>query len=308
MSTHLRPRKRRHLRFTRYLPVQCTVLSPNQPQPQPLEGMTRNVNAGGLEILLPEALPVKTLVSVRVAEGDPIRGHVVSVGEDISTVLGTRFPHGLAFEQPVDASLLRRWVSQPQKRRHARARVQFGVEYTQARTTAHGTCLSLCKAGMFIATERPVAPGKEITLCFTLPGLSDPLFVRAQVPWMSGEVSDWAVITGMGVQFLDLDPSKASAIGTLVDRLCAEASAPDPFPSLPPSRHTLRKQGLTSTAPVFAPSPPAGASGTGPGASHSVARSLPGQTHAPPGRRSRKCRPLSSGSVAPKLRAFEDNH
>lgn len=233
MSTK-QPRMRRHLRFTRYLPVQCTVLSAGQPQPRPLDGITRNVNAGGLEILLPEALPVKTLVSVQVAGSAPLRGHIVSVDKAVTTVLGKRFPHGLAFEKPVDASLVRQWVSKPQRRRTPRARIQFEVEFTQAGTTARGTCLNLCKGGMFIATERPVAPGKEITLCFTLPGLSDPISVSGRVTWISGVMKDPAVTTGMAVKFLDLDPSKASAIGTLVDRFCAEASASDRSPT--PSR------------------------------------------------------------------------
>ena len=234
MSTE-QPRMR-DLRFTRYLPVQCTVLSAGQPQPRPLDGITRNVNTGGLEILLPEPLPVKTLVSVQVAGSAPLRGHIVSVDKAVTTVLGKRFPHGLAFEKPVDASLVRQWVSKPQRRRNPRARIQFEVEFKQAGTTARGTCLNLCKVGMFIATERPAAPGKEVVLRFTLPGRSDPLSVRAQVAWMSGEVQDPAIITGIGVNFLDLNPSKASAIGTLVDKLCAEASARQPSELLPPSR------------------------------------------------------------------------
>ncbi|MFQ5803483.1 MAG: TIGR02266 family protein [Candidatus Methylomirabilales bacterium] len=235
MSTE-QPRMRRHLRFTRYLPVQCTVLSAGQPQPRPLDGITRNVNAGGLEILLPEALPVKTLVSVQVAGTAPLRGHIVSVDKAVPTVLGKRFPHGLAFEKAVDASLVRRWISQPQRRRVPRARVQFEVEFKQAAVTARGTCLNLCTGGMFIATDRPAAPGKEVVLCFTLPGRSDPLSVRAQVAWLSGEKKDPTIVKGIGVKFLDLDPSAASTIGTVVDQLCVEASASQPSELLPPSR------------------------------------------------------------------------
>ncbi|MFQ5988913.1 MAG: TIGR02266 family protein [Candidatus Methylomirabilales bacterium] len=236
MSTEERPRIRRHLRFTRYLSVHCTVLSPEQSQPRSLEGTTRNVNAGGLEMLLPEALPPKTLVSVRIADADPLRGHVVSVGESVPTVLGERFPHGVAFEQPVDASLVRRWVSHPKRRVHTRARVTFDVEYKQAGTPARGTCLNLCKGGMFIATERPFAPGTEVNLSFKLPGRSDSILVRAHITWISGVEKDSNAITGMGVKFLDLDPSAASLIGTLVDRLCEEAPAPDPSQSPTPSR------------------------------------------------------------------------
>lgn len=218
---------RRHLRFARYLPVQCTVLSPEQAQPQLLDGVTRNVNAGGLEILLPEALPVETPVSLEVNGSNPLRGHVVSVGDGTPTGLGTRFPHGVAFEESVDPSLVRQWVSQPKRRVHTRTPVQIDVEYRQAGTTAHGTCLNLSEGGMFIVTDRPAAAGTELALHFTLPGLSDPLSVRGQVAWVSGQETDPPAITGMGVCFLDLNPSEATAIRTLVDRLSAEASTVD---------------------------------------------------------------------------------
>ena len=230
-----RPRMRRHLRFTRYLPVECTVLSPKQPQPQPLDGMTRNVNAGGLEVLLLEPVPVKTLVSVRVAGGDPVPGHIVSVGEGIPTLRGKRFPHGVAFEGPVEPSLVRQWVSQPDKRSHPRLQVQFDVAYAQEGTRAHGTCRNLCQGGMFITCERSAEPETEIMLHFKLPSSSRAFSVRARVAWISGPEENPAAITGMGVQFLDLDPSEASAIGAFVDHLCAEASAPDPSPFIPSS-------------------------------------------------------------------------
>lgn len=230
------PQMRRYLRFSRYIPVACTVLNSDDPQTQPLDGITRKVNAGGLEILLPEALPVKTRVSVQVAGSDPMRGHIVSVGDAIPTVQGERFPHGLAFEKALDPAVVRQWVSQPQRRSAPRVAIQFEVEFKQDARTASGTCLNLCKGGMFIATERPVVPKKEVLLSFTLPGHSDPFLVRAQIVWMAGGEQDPAVTTGMGVKFLDLDPSEASAIGALVDNLCAEAAASKPADLLPPSK------------------------------------------------------------------------
>lgn len=230
------PQMRRHLRFSRYIPVACTVLDSDHPLSQPLDGITRKVNAGGLEILLPEALPVKTRVSVQVAGGDPVCGHIVSVGDAVPTVQGERFPHGLAFEKAVDPAVVRQWVSRPQRRGAPRITVQLEVEFKQEARTARGTCVNLCKGGMFIATERPPVPGKEVLLSFTLPGRAEPFLVRAQIVWMAGEEKDPAVTKGIGVKFLDLDPSEASAIGTLVDNLCAEAAASNSSELLPPSR------------------------------------------------------------------------
>jgi type IV pilus assembly protein PilZ len=213
---------RRYLRFARYLSVRCSVLE-DQARSQTLAGITRCVNSGGLEILLSEALPVRTAVSVQVAGGDLLRGHIVSVGKAVSTMLGPRFPHGVAFEKPVDPSLVRQWVSHPHRRAHRRAEVRFGVDYTYEGRTDFGMCLNLCEGGIFIATQRPLPPDTVIALCFTLPDTSKPLSLRGRVAWVSGDENDPAVTIGMGVQFLDLDSGAAAEISAVVDRFSADA-------------------------------------------------------------------------------------
>jgi len=84
-------------------------------------------------------------------------------------------------------------------------------------------CLNLCERGFFIATRRPLAPESVVSLRFTLPDASKPLSVRGRVAWVSSDENDPAVITGMGVQLLDLDPKAATEISALVDRLSADA-------------------------------------------------------------------------------------
>ncbi|MEA3509613.1 MAG: hypothetical protein U9R33_04005, partial [candidate division NC10 bacterium] len=89
---------------------------------------------------------------------------------------------------------------------------------------------------MFIATEFPPPPGTEVMLHFSLPGLSHPLSDLAQVMWICGEKMAENPITGMGVQFLESEPSEIATIGTVVDRLREEESpSPDSPQSAPPS-------------------------------------------------------------------------
>jgi Tfp pilus assembly protein PilZ len=76
---------------------------------------------------------------------------------------------------------------------------------------------------MFIATERPLPPDTQVSLRFRLPDSPQPLAVRGRVAWVSGDDKDPDVVVGMGVQYLNLEPSAAAAIGALVDRLTAEA-------------------------------------------------------------------------------------
>ncbi len=88
---------------------------------------------------------------------------------------------------------------------------------------------------MFIATECPPATGTEVLLDFAPPILARPVSTPARVAWVRGERSKPDTVIGMGVQFLDPDPSMAGLIGSLVDRLYQQAS-PDSSRLLPPSR------------------------------------------------------------------------
>lgn len=219
-------------RFEAYVPVSCSAPRPGRAVAKRLAGKTKSISVGGLALLLPEALPARTAVSVRVWRGDPIQGLVVWVGPGTRTDVQTTFPHGVAFDQPVDSALVREWLSQAKRHPQARVPVRFTVQYTQAGVVGHGTCLNLSRGGMFIATARAALPETEVMLRYVLPGLSDPVSVLARVMWTRGKEAGPGVVNGMGVQFIDLKPSEAALIGVVVDRLCVEElPSPDSFHS-----------------------------------------------------------------------------
>ncbi len=225
----------RYPRTWAYLPVQCTLLSHGQPTGKVITGKTQSVNAGGLGLLLPETIPLRTSVLVQVCEEEPLRGLVIWVDEPMPTGLGIRIPHGVAFDHPLDEDRIRQWVLNGMPQSRYRVPVQFDVEFTQAGKAVHGTCLNLSRGGMFIATNHPLQPGNEILLRFKLQDHpSHTLSILAQVVWMGGEEIGPSAKTGMGVKFLVVDPSEAAVIGTVVDRLLGDAS-PSLDSSLPPS-------------------------------------------------------------------------
>jgi uncharacterized protein (TIGR02266 family) len=222
-------------RFDAYLPVQCTVPVPGRTDQKVLPGKTQSVSAGGLQVLLPETLPIRTPLVVRIGEGDPLRAYVVSVHQATSTSAGSRVAHGVAFERAVDPGVVSQWVYHAQRQVHARAPVLFAVDFTQAGTAGHGTCLNLSRGGMFIATTNPANPGSQLALTFTLPNLSHTFSILARVVWRRQVETTPFAGTGMGVQFLDPKPSESALIGALVDRLCSE-SPPSPDASGPVSQ------------------------------------------------------------------------
>jgi len=223
-------------RFEAYLPVECAAPIPGRPSARLIAGKTRFVSTAGLEILMPETLPLRTPLMVRVAQGDPLRAHVVWADQGTPTPAGTRVAHGVAFEQLVDPALVNQWVYRGQRQTHTRAPVRFPVEYGQAGTAGHGTCVNLSRGGMFIATPQPAPPGSQVALTFNLPNLSHTFSMLARVVWNHRDETKPDPPSGMGVQFLDPKPAEGALIDTLVDRLCSEMSlALDSSPSTAPS-------------------------------------------------------------------------
>lgn len=208
-------------RHDAYLPVECIIPSPGGGR-RVLAGKTRAIGAGGLEILLPEPLPNGTAVMLRIREGDPVRGYIAWAERGRASQPGNQVSHGVTFERPVDPDVVLQWVYGADRQSHARAPVQFIVEYTRESERGHGTCLNLSRGGMFIATDRPTSPGSEVSLFFTLPGVSRPFSVLARVMWKREEEARPNTTPGMGVQFLDPKPSEGALIGSVVDRLCGE--------------------------------------------------------------------------------------
>lgn len=216
---------RRWPRFIAYLPVWCSVLEGGESSQRQYAGETLNVGAGGLAVLLDEALPLGVSVAVAVCDEEPLLGHIVWTDQRVRRLLGTKVAHGVAFEQPVETARVSQWVHSAERRSDVRIPVQLDVKCTQRKTTTRGTCLNLSQGGMFIATDHPLPPGTDITLHFKLPGPTDPLSVPGRVAWITVTEIEPGAVAGMGVQFVDLKPLDAAAIGALVDRLCTETAA-----------------------------------------------------------------------------------
>jgi len=159
---------RRYPRFLAYLPVQCTTLNRGRSKARMITGKTKSITPGGLGLLLPDIIPLRTSVSVQVCQEEPLRGHVIWLDRPMSTDLVTRIPHGVAFDQPVDEDRIRQWVLNANHQAHPRVRVQIDVEFTGAGKVRHGTCLNLSRGGMFITTMDDPPPHQGLRPCSLL--------------------------------------------------------------------------------------------------------------------------------------------
>ena len=220
---------RRYLRFAAYLPVQCTLLRGEHPMATVM-GKTKSLSPGGLGLLLPETISLRTPVLVQLLEEEPLPGVVIWRDSPIPTDLTTRVPHGVAFDERVAENRLQRWLLNARQQAHPRVRVQFHVQFSEAGGVRHGTCLNLSRGGMFITTMDDLPPpGTATSLRFKPHDSSHTMLIPAEVAWR-GQASGPSGITGMGAKFLEVNAEEAASIDSVVDLLLEEAS-----PSPPPS-------------------------------------------------------------------------
>ncbi|MFQ5988963.1 MAG: PilZ domain-containing protein, partial [Candidatus Methylomirabilales bacterium] len=172
------------------------------------------------------------------SEEDLIVGLDPVHGEPLKNIHGEDVWKEPLREKEIETELDRvfHWMNHPTGRSHTRVPVRFTVEVAQNETIHHGTCLNLSQGGMFIAIECPPPPGAEVLLEFAPPLLACPMATTARVAWVRGGGSQSVAVAGMGVQFLDPEPSMAGLIGSVVDRLSQQISpSPDSAQVLPPS-------------------------------------------------------------------------
>lgn len=92
------------------------------------------------------------------------------------------------------------------RRQSERVAVELGVTMTSESNFYVGFAGNISEGGLFIATHQMVPVGREIDLRFQLPGVDEPVDVKAGVRWQRTAVDyDDGILPGFGVEFLDLD-------------------------------------------------------------------------------------------------------
>jgi len=86
----------------------------------------------------------------------------------------------------------------PDKRRHDRHPVVLRVEYDGADDLVGDYTDNLSLGGTFVATARELAPGTDVRLLLSFPGLLEPIVLDGAVRWTRSDGE-----SGVGIEFLD---------------------------------------------------------------------------------------------------------
>jgi uncharacterized protein (TIGR02266 family) len=97
------------------------------------------------------------------------------------------------------------------RRKYTRVPISVKVTNMDSGNFAYALGLNISISGMFLRADEPLAKGTPLTLQFTLPG-QDEIVVKADVVRVQAPSPSPAVISGMGVRFIDLTEAAHAAV------------------------------------------------------------------------------------------------
>ena len=100
----------------------------------------------------------------------------------------------------------------PEKRSAFRVPVQLPACYRSPAATIEGTVTDLSRLGMFLSADFLDAPGTSGVVEVTLPGITQPLFLRGEIVRVANGPQ-----FGMGIRFASLPDGAAASVGARFD-------------------------------------------------------------------------------------------
>lgn len=101
----------------------------------------------------------------------------------------------------------------PSRREHARLPITLEVNYRTEMEFLNASTKDISSGGMFIHTMYPLPEGTELNVQFSIPEVPMNFSVMGKIVWAATiEETENAVESGMGIEFLNLDPKKSKML------------------------------------------------------------------------------------------------
>jgi uncharacterized protein (TIGR02266 family) len=107
-----------------------------------------------------------------------------------------------------------------ERRTAPRLELQIEVGLSSESNFYTGLTRDISTGGIFVATHQLHRVGQRVTVHLTLPGVTGPVTVEAEVRWVReiSALNGSHGTTGMGLKFLELTPGARQAITAFVDK------------------------------------------------------------------------------------------
>src|SRR5712692_8952289 len=118
-------------------------------------------------------------------------------------------------------------VEKPEKARRAnRLQHELLVAYRSVDGFITDWAVNISRGGMFINTRNPLAVGTTVRLIISLPDTAFPFDLSGRVTRVNHPHNPSNHVSGMGIEFLDVEDEKRERIERFVERLRKELPEP----------------------------------------------------------------------------------
>jgi len=123
-----------------------------------------------------------------------------------------------ALEGYVSSRLKENPLSTPDRRKHARVPVRLRVKFPSLEVLQEDYSKDISRGGIFIQTQKPRGVGDEMIVTLVHPVSGEELDLDGEVVRVSREESHKpGSVSGMGIQFKDMDQEKVKAVERFLD-------------------------------------------------------------------------------------------
>lgn len=110
-----------------------------------------------------------------------------------------------------------------ERRREPRESIELVVRYQRMNTFLSDYVTNISRGGTFVATHEPLPRDTEFTFLLAVPGLEQPLPLRAKVLWTTApEAATKVHPAGMGIRFQYRDAAEQAKTEAVIDSLLVD--------------------------------------------------------------------------------------
>jgi len=110
-----------------------------------------------------------------------------------------------------------------ERRRDKRESIELVVRYQRMNTFFSDYVTNISRGGTFVATNEPLARDTEFTFLLGVPGLEEPLPLRAKVMWTTApEAATKVHPAGMGIRFQYRDAAEQEKTEAVIETLLVD--------------------------------------------------------------------------------------
>ena len=104
-----------------------------------------------------------------------------------------------------------------ENREHPRVETNIEITFKEKGSLIRSYMLNVSNGGLFLKTAKPLPIDSVVNMHVKLPDQEETMIIVGRVVWINAKSGDHTFPSGMGIQFLKMDPEYKKKINEFVD-------------------------------------------------------------------------------------------